>query len=104
MSFPDYPGERMDAATKPNNTQPPNLTAKDMITKILLKYVSPYLKSWKTTLAGISSVATGIAILSGVGVVAADGELPMDQAMTGWGFIVAGVTGILGKDANVTTK
>lgn len=104
MSFPDFPGERMDAATKPNNTQPPNLKAKNMITKILLKYVSPFLKSWKTSLAGVGTLASGIAILAGVGVAAADGELSTDQAVIGWGLVASGLAQIAGKDANVTTK
>lgn len=104
MSFPEYPGERMDAATKPNNTQTPNLRAKDMIAKLLLKYVSPFLKSWKTSLAGIGTLASGVAVLSGVGIAAADGELSTDQAVIGWGLVTSGIAQIVGKDANVTTK
>lgn len=104
MSFPDFPGERMDAATKANNEEPPNLRAKDMIAKLLLKYVSPFLKSWKTTLAGVGTIASGIVLLSGVGVAAADGELSTDQAVIGWGLVASGVAQIMGKDANVTGK
>jgi hypothetical protein len=82
----------------------PNIKAKDMIAKLLLKYVSPFLKSWKTSLAGVGTIASGIVLLSGVGVAAADGELSTDQAVIGWGLVVSGVAQIMGKDANVTTK
>lgn len=75
-----------------------------MITKLLLKYISPYLKSWKTTIAGVGTIASGIAILSGVGVSAADGELSMEQTTMGWGLIVSGLAAIAGKDANVVGK
>lgn len=75
-----------------------------MIAKLLLKYVSPFLKSWKTSLAGVGTIASGIVLLSGVGVAAADGELSTDQAVIGWGLVVSGVAQIMGKDANVTTK
>lgn len=104
MSFPDFPGERMDAASKPNNEKPSNLRAKDMIAKLLLKYVSPYLKSWKTGLLGIGTIASGVVLLSGVGVAASDGELSTDQAVIGWGLIVSGVSQIMGKDATATGK
>lgn len=104
MSFPTFPGRRMNRATNPHNKQPPNLKAKNMITNLLLKYVSPFLKSWKTSIAGVGTLASGIAILAGVGVAAADGELSTDQAVIGWGLVASGIAQIMGKDANVTTK
>lgn len=98
MSFPDGIFRR----SKRNQT--PNLKAKNMLAKLFIKYISPYLKSWKTSLAGIGSIASGVAILSGVGVAAADGEISTDQAILGWGLIAAGLNGVMGKDANVVGK
>lgn len=104
MSFPTFPVKRMNRATNPRNTEPPNIKAKNMIAKLILRYVSPFLKSWKTTLAGVGTVASGLVLLSGVGVAAADGELSTDQAVIGWGLVASGVAQIMGKDANVTGK
>lgn len=89
---------------KRGRKNPHNITSKKMIAKLLTKYVAPYLKSWRTTLAGIGTLASGIAILAGVGVTAADGELSTEQAVIGWGLITSGLSQIAGKDAPVTGK
>ena len=99
MSFPEPSHLRRQRQKNTNHIHP-----KTMIAKLLLRYVSPLLKSWKTTLAGVGTVASGIVLLSGVGVAAADGELSTDQAVIGWGLVASGVAQIMGKDANVTGK
>ncbi len=96
-SFPEPPHLRRRRLTHPNPIRP---TA--MIAKLLLKYVSPFLRSWKTTLGGVATIASGVAVLAGVGVSAADGELSTDQAVIGWGLVAAGIGQITGKDADKT--
>ena len=99
MSFPESPHLRRQRQKNKNHIKP-----KTMIAKLLLRYVSPLLKSWKTTLAGVGTVASGVALLAGVGISAADGELSTDQAVIGWGLVASGVAQIMGKDANVSGK
>lgn len=96
MSFPTPPHlERLNKRQKPNII---------LMNKLILKYIGPILRSWKTTLAGVATIASGVAILAGVGVSAADGELSTEQALTGWGLITAGIAQIVAKDATVTGK
>lgn len=84
----------------PNKIEPLKLTMNFLLTK----FISPMLRSWKTSIAGVGMIATGIAMLSHVGVNAADGTIDTEAAVQGWAMIMGGVGMIAARDANVTSK
>jgi len=105
MSFPTFPGRRMNRATDPRNTEPPNLKAKNIAMKFLFKFLHPYLANWKTTLAGIGMVLSGTAtIVHEVATLASGGTPDIEIISMAAGTVVGGVGLVAGRDADKSTE
>lgn len=100
MSDPLKDALRKRRENNPNPIKPIPIAMNYLISK----FVAPMLRSWKTTLAGVGLVATGVGMLTHSGIAIADGDTNVEAVMSGWGNIVAGIGLILGRDANVSSR
>ena len=99
MSFPKFPGRRM------NRTDKPNIKLEDITMKFLFKFLHPYLANWKTTLAGIGMVLSGTAtIVHEVTTLASGGTPDLEIISMAAGTVIGGVGLVAGRDADKSTE
>jgi len=99
MSFPE------PIFRKRKRQEKPNIKAIDIPMKLIFKFLSPYLTSWKTTLAGIGMVLSGAStIVHEVSTLASGGTPDIEIISMAAGTVVGGVGLITARDANKSTE
>lgn len=100
MSFPSFPGRRMNRTDNPNN-----LKLNKIAMNLIWKFVHPYVANWKTTIAGIGMILSGAAtIVNELTALAKGGAPDIEIISMAAGTVVGGFGLVAGRDADKSTE